>query len=275
MFTWLNDLLFCLDWPWPLLIIIFSMGVIGLLALKLKQLTLSGALAAIIEGTVVLWCLRFEGFFIFFLFYFSCIVIGKYVRMQDRSIKQHGSRESLAVLANGCMASIAALLYYNSGSYSALIMFGASVAEAASDTWAGEIGRLSVKPPISIRTSLEVKKGTSGGVTPLGFIAAFTAVVFIGIVWMCSFPIPNRGIAFTIICFTGFLGCVVDSFIGATCQALYEDKLTGELTENEKAASGEDNKLVRGFAWMDNDAVNFASNLVAAMIALGLGAILF
>ena len=49
-------------------------------------------------------------------------------------------------------------------------------------------------------------------------------------------------IAFTIICFTGFLGCVVDSFIGATCQALYEDKVTGELTEDEKSSNGEDNK---------------------------------
>lgn len=275
MLTWLNNFVFCLPWPYPLLLIVLTMVVIGLAALRMKQLTLTGAVAAVIEGVVVLWCLRFEGFFLFFVFYFTSIMIGRYSRMQSGKEKKHEARESLAVLANGCMASIAAMHYYNTGYYGALLMFGAAIAEATSDTWAGEIGRLSKTEPVSIRTLKVVKRGLSGGVTALGFIAGFVAVVFIGLLWLFCFPIKMRGIGFTIICFSGFAGCVLDSFLGATCQALYEDAQSGELTEDEKSSNGEDNKLVRGFAWMDNDAVNFISNFFSAIFALALSAILF
>lgn len=276
MLTLLDNFLFCIPWPYPLILIVLTMTIVGMVAVRLKQLTITGALAAVIEGTVVLWCLRFEGFFLFFIFYFMSIILERYTRMlQGKVVKKHEARESLAVLANGCMASIAALHFYNTGYNGALLMFGAAVAEAASDTWAGEVGRLSKKDPVSIRTYKVVKKGLSGGVTPLGFIAGFVAVVFIGLIWLFCFPIKNRGIGFTIICFAGFAGCVLDSFLGATVQALYEDAETGELTESEKTANGEDNKLVRGLAWLDNDAVNFISNFFSAIFALALSAILF
>jgi len=275
MLTWLDNLLFCIDWPFPLVIILFIMGAIAFVSVKKEKLTMMAALAAIVEGTVVLWCLRFEGFFIFFLFFFTSIILEKYVRIQHGRNEKHEARDILSVLANGAMATIAALHFYNTGYNGALLMFGAAIAEAASDTWAGELGRLSVKPPVSIRTFKEVKKGLSGGVTPLGFLAGFSAVVFIALVWVFCFPIKNRGIGFTIICFTGFAGCVLDSYIGATCQALYEDAETGELTEEPKTEKGEENKLVRGYEWMDNDAVNFISNFTAAITAMALSAILY
>jgi uncharacterized membrane protein len=66
----------------------------------------------------------------------------------------------------------------------------------------------------------------------------------------------------------GLIGSLSDSLMGATVQRLY----TGPhgLTERAYADDGTQLPLVRGWRWMNNDAVNFLSSLIGALVAVGL-----
>ena len=66
-----------------------------------------------------------------------------------------------------------------------------------------------------------------------------------------------------IIASSGFLGALLDSFLGATIQVKYRDK-DGALTEEDTG------NRARGIPFIDNDAVN----LISGLFSLSLGAAL-
>ena len=276
MISFLNDSLFLIPWPWPLIINVSAMGLLALTAFAKKSLSPSGAAAAFIVGVITLQTVRFEGFLLFLLFFVSCNVVGKVSgRIQSittqRKIEKKGScRDAMQVLANGLMAVLAALLWQFSAKQSAIIMFGAAIAEATSDTFAGEIGRLSKKAPVSILTRRPVEKGLSGGVTVLGTFAAFFSSLAIAICWLLWFKASIAQAA--IVCLLGFCGAILDSFLGAFAQAQYKDPESGKITEHEEI-NGQKLELVRGIRWIDNDMVNLMSNVFSAVFALGMSAL--
>ena len=280
MIAFLDDALFTLAWPWPLVIILAGMVVFAVLAYMKRSLNLGGTLGAFVLGTIVLWTLRFEGFFLILLFFVSCNIVGKIssrIRDARRTAatekeveeKKGHRRDLMQVAANGLMAAIAALIWYFTGKNTALMMFGAAVAEATSDTFAGEIGRLSRRGPVSIVTMRPVPVGLSGGVTALGMFAAFASSAAIALCWLLWFP----GVTFleaSLVCLLGFAGAVIDSYLGAGVQAQYRDPETGVFSEKEEK-DGRKLELVRGVRWIDNDMVNLMSNVFSAVFALGMG----
>lgn len=257
-------------------LIVAVMAVIAVVAFKKRHLSLSGAIAAHISGTVVLYGLHLEGFILFLFFYVTCNVVGKVCRKRagsDGFEKKGSCRDALQVLANGLMAVVSALLFMLSGRTAALIMFGAALAEATSDTLAGEIGRLSSTDPVSIRTFRRVEKGMSGGVSALGVLGGFIGAFSIALLWLFLFPVSNGVLYALIICLSGLAGCINDSFLGATAQALYLDR-EGKYTEKEVNEKGQPLELVRGVRWLDNDMVNLSSNIFACVLAVGLSKII-
>lgn len=261
MLTKLNLLLFGLPFILRLLAIAIPMAFIAVLAYKLKHLSFSGALAAWASGCIILNCVRFEGFLLFCIFYVSCNIIGKIFKSKNKIEKKGSRRDWIQVLANSFMALLAARKFLFSQEEAALVMFSCSIAEACADTWAGEIGRKSKKAPVSLRTFKPVERGTSGGVSALGFGSSLLACFMIAMCFGLFWGFESK--AFIVIVVSGFMGCVVDSFLGATCQALYIDK-DGNYTEKET------DTLVRGAKWIDNDMVNFMSNVFATVLGLSL-----
>lgn len=254
--SFLNDLLFTLSWPVPLVFIAGFMAFIAVLAYTLKHLTFSGAFAAWISGVSVLWILRFEGFFLFLVFYVSCNLTG--LLNKKDSIAEKGScRDNIQVLANGLVAVLMGYCWFFTGKQAFIVAFGAAVAESASDTWAGDFGRLWPYQPLSLKDFRPVEKGTSGAVSPLGCLAAVGASGFIAFMWTVLFNVSS---GWGVIMLSGFFGCVLDSVLGAFCQALYIDD-SGKYTEKPTGT------LVRGLRWIDNDTVNFISNLCATLLA--------
>ncbi len=273
----LDEWFFSVKWPWPLIFIVLFMLGFAFTVYRKKHLTKNGAVAAFVAGVVVFWCTHIQGFLLLCCFYFSSYAIGKYceLRYPEKRIEKKGhTRDYMQVLANGLLAVIAALQYENTLNIRFLIMFGAVIAEATSDTWAGEIGRLSTKPPVSIRTFQIVPKGLSGGVTALGFIGAVAGSFFIAMMWFILFPVRVNFVSVFIITFCGFAGCILDSFLGATCQAMYLDEKKDAVTEQDTDEDGKKRNLVRGLSWMDNDMVNLSSNIFAAMCAFALSRVL-
>lgn len=286
MIQFLDNLLFSLQWPWSLVFIIAMMALFAVIALKKQSLDVSGAIAAFVMGVVVLWCSKIEGLLLLLLFFVGSNVVGrisKCIRQQslnEKSIEKKGSkRDVMQVLANGLMATIGALMWYCTGKISSLVLLGAAIAEATSDTFAGEIGRLSKKPPVSIRTLTPVPKGLSGGITLLGTATAFISSLVIGLSWAIFFSSylgssSDMWLSLSVITLTGFMGCIVDSFLGACAQAHYKDPNTGELTEKEYK-DGQKLELVQGISWIDNDMVNLLSNIFSSVFALGMSAVIF
>ncbi len=273
MFEKLNALIFGLPWPLAPLSILAFMCLVALTAFFRKHLSLSGSVAAVLLGFAVTWGLRTEGFLLFLFFYVASNVAGRIRKSRTapgREIEQKsGPRDHSQVLANGLMAALASVYWYYSASATALVMFGAAVAEALSDTLAGEIGRLSYTKPVSIVTRRPVEKGVSGGVTALGTFAGFCASACVAILWCAFFRTDNSTISGIFICLGGFAGCVADSILGGFVQAIYTDK-EGRYTEKPFDAEGNPNALVRGLPWMDNDMVNFISNTFAVVFSTAL-----
>ncbi len=285
MIAYLDNLLFSLQWPWSLVFIVGMMALFAVVALKKQSLDVSGALSAFVMGVIVLWCSQLEGFLLLVLFFVGSNVVGKVSkRIRQQSLgellieKKGSKRDVMQVLANGLMATIGALIWYCTGKLSALILLGAAIAEATSDTFAGEVGRLSKRPPVSIRNFTPVPKGLSGGVTLLGTATAFISSLVIAFVWFvlyrgyCS-SVSQRLLALSVIAITGFVGCIIDSYLGACVQAHYKDPATGELTEKEYK-DGRQLELVQGIRWVDNDMVNLLSNIFSAVFAFGMSALI-
>jgi uncharacterized membrane protein len=61
------------------------------------------------------------------------------------------------------------------------LAFGGAMAAVNADTWATELGIFNPLPPRLITTGKTVERGTSGGVTPLGYLAALGGSALIGL----------------------------------------------------------------------------------------------
>ncbi len=255
-----------------LFIILLSMGCIGGGAYYFRQLTLSGTIAAVVIGGISMYVYGFTALLTFLFFFLSAAVIGKLSKRirKIESIQAKGSRrDAMQVVANGGPATIALLLYKASGSTLFLMVFAACIAEACSDTWAGDIGVLSKKEPISILTGRKIAKGLSGGISFLGTSSGLLGAILVSCIYYSSFEGASFALS-AVSAASAFLGCLSDSFLGATVQAHYYDEERDMLTEHTVSKSGKKLELVRGIRFMDNDMVNLTSNIVTFVFAFAM-----
>lgn len=260
--------------PYFYLIIIAFILIIAIICYKTRQLTISGSLMAFCLGIIVTLGFGFGGLFVYVFF---VIVAGVFGRLNnDNNIakeamtiqEKSGNRDWMQVFANGGLGLILAFLYLLKPNPAYIIMFGASVSEAVSDTVAGEVGLLLRSKTVSIITGKPQKPGLSGGVSVEGTLAGFVSAVVTAFFWYSCFYYPSISTLtyFVIAAVSGFLGCIIDSIMGATIQAHYYDKKNDKLTEKSNI-DGIDLPLVRGFRLIDNDKVNLLSNLFATILA--------
>lgn len=263
LFSLVDNTIFALVFPRDLILICGVMAVIALLAFFSKALNFSGCCTAWILGVVVLYSTKTSGFFLFLMFFvlgsLSSVVSSKIAGRNSIESKGH-RRDYMQVIANGFTVFLASFWFFVSDDPKALFLFGGAVAEAASDTWAGDFGRLSKQAPVSIVNFRKIQeKGVSGAVSPLGTLFAMIASLVFGVLWSFCFKIKGWGL----VVFSGFSGCILDSVLGACAQALYRDK-DGNLTEKPT------DNLIKGIRWIDNDMVNLISNLFSGLLAVSL-----
>ncbi|PSQ87400.1 MAG: DUF92 domain-containing protein [Bacteroidetes bacterium QS_3_64_15] len=177
-------------------------------------------------------------------------------------------RTQVQVLANGgvawaALAGAAVVPGLCAWSYA---VFVGSLAAAAADTWATELGRWSPSPPWSLRDGKRVPTGTSGAVSVVGTSAALLgAASVVGPALLVNGPLagstPQNA---TLLLGAGMLGMGADSLAGAFLQAHYRAS-SGRLVEtppSDKAAP------VQGWAGIGNNAVNFIGTAVGALVAV-------
>ncbi|KPQ00822.1 MAG: putative membrane protein [Bacteroidetes bacterium HLUCCA01] len=183
-------------------------------------ITIDGTRAAILVGTVTLGFGGTEPFVMLAAFFLSSNVIGPILgRSQFTQRFMSERRTGAQVWANGFWFIIAVLSWFVTKGDMFLIAAFAALATANADTWATEAGtRINFGKTRSILGFKAVPRGTDGGVSVPGTLAAVAGAVFIGAITL-YFPKNFMFLSAVSIAAAGFLGSLTDSVLGAWFQA--------------------------------------------------------
>ena len=219
-----------------MLLVGFALSVlVAATSVPLRLLTLDGAAAAVLVGTVVFGLGGWGQATLLAIFFISSSALTRWKRERKPHPEHRLGRTAGQVLANGAVAAGLAVAWSQTHSPVVAAAFAAAVAASIADTWATELGLLSSRRPRMITTWQEVQPGASGGVTWLGTAAATAGAGLIaGGAWLLGVPgwIPWTA---------GVGAMLLDSLLGASVEG-----------------------RVRG---VTNDTVNFMATLFAAAVA--------
>jgi uncharacterized protein (TIGR00297 family) len=244
---------------------------VSLAAYRLATLTRSGALAATLTGSMVFAGTGLRGSAGLFAYFASSSVLGKLPSAIHPDQRRGNTRDAVQVLANGGVpALLAAFSAIGPERLRPLVYagFAGSLAAAAADTWATEIGSRATANPRSIVTLQRVPRGSSGGVTVIGLLASAAGALFVAGVSSAD-PTTHalwRTPLFAI-ALGGFAGSLADSLLGATVQELRVCNACLRRTEHTTCC-GEPTRRVRGVAGVDNDVVNALAVTIGAAVTI-------
>lgn len=252
-------------------------------AWRARALSVSGALAAVLLGTIIFglgglpWAVLLMAFFI------SSSGLSRAFKQRKAGLQEKFSkgsqRDAGQVLANGGVAGLFVLAHAAAPQAAwPWLAFAGALAAANADTWATELGVLSRSAPRLVTSGQVVEKGTSGGITLTGTAAALGGALLIAalavMLWPAARPpLPAGLAAFAVVGLAGLAGSLLDSYLGATVQAIYTCPCCQKDTERHPTHScGCQTSLARGLPWLDNDWVNaFCTLTGAALAALAAG----
>jgi len=262
---------------------LISSTVIALFAHRRGALSASGAWGAILVGTITfgfggwIWGLVLIAFFVL------STALSRYRKADKRELAEKfakGARRDMGqVLANGGLGAFVALLYFFYPIPPLLAAFLGSMATVNADTWGTEVGVLSRDPPRLITTGRRVPTGSSGGITLVGTAASTLGALVIGVlayILTCVGALLSGDNALQlswiipVALFSGLLGSLFDSLLGATAQGIFYCARCQVETEKELHGCGLRTSHVRGWRRLNNDMVNFVSSLWGALVAIAL-----
>ncbi len=206
-----------------------------------RGVTTGGAVAGATACFALLLAAGHKGFvalFVVFLLTWAATRLG-YARKQSLGTAEpRAGRNAAQVFANLGVASICALAYATTWrDLRLLVAIAAALAEAAADTVSSEIGQAVGGVPRLVTNWKPVPAGTDGAITLAGTAAGIGAAVTVSMTGIVEWR-------FVMICAAaGVTGMLADSLLGATAER-------------------------RGF--LGNNAVNFCSTAIAALIAFAL-----
>ena len=244
---------------------------VGLLAWKLRMLSVSGAVATYLLAATLYGVGGWKWTLPVFAFFLLSSMLSKWRKARkerfDTVFEKGGTRDAGQVAANGALVGLLALAEYLFGGAHWYTLSLVAVASVTADTWGTELGVLARQHPRSIRNGRRVPAGTSGGITIAGSAggalgaATVTATAFLFVDLTAS--------TFLLITGLGVIGSLTDSLLGATVQAQYHCPLCRHDTE-KRFHCGMPAKRTQGHRAMTNDMVN----LLSAAAAVLLGALL-
>jgi len=251
------------------LMYLFVIFIVVVLAKKVRFLTISGSAAALLVGVCIAAGAGYKGLLLLGIFFLTSSLLSKYKKSQKTAMEEKldkgSARDAFQVLANGGAASVASILYLATNEMLWIHLFAIVLAAANSDTWASEIGALSKKKPLSLKTFALTEPGTSGAVSLLGTVAAVCGSFVIALGAFFVFPISAK--ALLGIAVFGFIGNLIDTLLGAFLQGEYQCQVCRQLIE-KKVHCEKSTIKQKGLDFLNNDAVNSLSGILAALLAL-------
>jgi len=197
----------------------------AMVSIRYKMLDFAGTLMALIIGLVILFVGGIGWFVLLLLFFVLGSLATKYKHnLKRRRLHERYGRKAMNVIANGSVPAVLALF---SMDYNLALPFVVAISVAMADTLASELGVLSDKAYL-ITNMKRVKPGTNGAISWLGEGMALLGAIIISMGGY--FFVGLNGYETILSIFLAFLGCHIDSVLGATFQGGYRGTLKGENT---------------------------------------------
>lgn len=232
---------------WTILAVTIFCSVMAAASYYRKIFDLSGSVCGFVVGMIIGICGDVLWLLLLLVFLITSFLATKFrfdwKKSQGFQEGVKGERTWKNVSANGAIPTAIAFLSFlaeASGSGDdffskdiASFLFVSAIAVAASDTSASEIGIIDPRVYM-ITTFKRVPRGVDGGVSLTGTFAAFIAAAFSSAVSYVVFSWFNQDLlhgpsTLFIPMLCGFLGCQIDSVIGATWE---QRKKIGKLGNN-------------------------------------------
>jgi len=237
-------------------------AVIFYAAYKVQSLNAGGTATAFVMGIFIFGAGGVQWITPILTFFILSSLLSKLGKKSAETTQKSSNRDVLQVLANGGIPMIIAIVNFFQSFDLAYIMFLGAIAAATADTWATEIGFFSKKDPRHILNFKTVEKGTSGGVTLLGFVGSIFGA---GVIALIGRAVTGGAVSVEWILVAGFVGSFVDSVLGGSVQAMFKCSVCNKETEKRMHCQMHTSHL-KGFKWLDNDGVNFVNTIVGVVI---------
>ncbi|KAG9152695.1 hypothetical protein Leryth_022538 [Lithospermum erythrorhizon] len=271
------------------LIAMFLSSMIAFRAYRKKSLNISGAFCGFFVMSIHL-AVNYRFGAMLLVFFFTSSKFTKHGEERKRKIdpdfKEGGQRNWIQVLFNSGVATLLVLVTFKTSglqdqcldskeSKLMTLLIGGVIGHYCccnGDTWSSELGVLSDEQPRLITTFKPVRRGTNGGVTRAGLLAAAAAGFVIGLTFVLlgffttKCTTSNMAIKQLIViplsAVAGVVGSLIDSLLGATLQ------FSGFCSVRNKVVGkpGPTVKKISGLSILDNNAVNLVSVFLAAVL---------
>jgi len=248
--------------------------IIAFIAYRAHSLNKSGAYAAAVIGAIIMGLGGFQWAILLLTFFITSSLLSRAFKSSKMGLNEKFSkgdeRDAGQVLANGGLPALIVLtnLLVSTPDFT-WVCFAAALAAVNADTWATELGVLNPSQPRMItQFTIRVEKGTSGAISLFGTLASLLGA---GAIALLASLYAQNWVLFPIISFAGLAGSLLDSFLGATVQAMYYCPRDKKETEKHPLHScGTETVQIRGWKWLNNDYVNIACGSFGAALALTL-----
>jgi uncharacterized protein (TIGR00297 family) len=231
-----------------------------------RFLSLSGSLATFILAEILLEAGGIKFIYPILSFFLLSSILSKiskkYFSFGDEILEKGSRRDHLQVIANGGFPGMIVLsgLLLNIEVYNLYLV---SLAAAAADTWSTEIGLIYGRNPVRITEPWKpIQKGMSGGVSWQGFSGGILGSFSVAVFNLTQNQSTILSMSFIVL--FGFLGTILDSYIGATVQGLYDCHECGKRTERKIHCNKKTN-LIKGYGFITNDVVNILSPALSTL----------
>ncbi|HWF44526.1 MAG TPA: DUF92 domain-containing protein [Candidatus Kapabacteria bacterium] len=265
-----------------LLGLVFSLA-IAVLAWRLRALDISGAIGAVIVGTIIFGIGGLTASIALVAFFISGSILSALPLDSKRREKKKMAGDTIGlgtlqmgvgrnwkqVVANGGLPAlgIAIARFIPGLQTAALYFYFGAIAASAADSWATEIGIRYGSNVRDILTWRPAQGGVSGGISTMGMLASLAGAGFIALTLFIPFKgaAPPRVFVGVVMC--GFLGSVVDSILGSSLQAVYWCEDCQCLVEKPIHCS-RPAILRKGYKLITNNVVNFISSAISGLFLI-------
>lgn len=243
---------------------------ISLLAWRVGALSASGAWAAALTGGLIFGLGGWNWASLLLAFFISSSALSRLFQRQKTAVSEKFAKSSRRdwgqVAANGALGALLVIIHTLRPEQGWVwAAYAGALAAVNADTWATELGVLSPSAPRLITSGRQVERGTSGGVTPPGCLAAGLGAGLIALLAACPGGGLNSWRLALSVLLAGIVGSSVDSWLGATHQAIYYCPACQKETEHSPRHScGAVTHWLRGWHWLNNDWVNLFCSLAGA-----------
>ena len=184
------------------------------------KIDLSAVFASGLVGAIALFTVGADWIYLILAFF----VLGNLVTRYKYKVKEgYGVAEKVRsyqnVFGNGGAAMVFAILYALSGGKQVFLLgYAGALALAAADTFATEIGEVHGKCPRMVTNLKKAVIGTNGAISCAGCLASLTGAALVSSIPYLFAGSYNKDAFFVFGTLSGFFGCYVDSWVGATLE---------------------------------------------------------